>query len=222
MTILEPDDTELAKLEQAGFQISEELAAMDTALDDLWTEVKAAAPVPKSSLAKSKARLLEAEQASKAIYTNPENWERKRGIALIHKDSMTCLGNFAEYVHLRVKDCRKLIREEAPLDCEAVEYVEGSWWLHTERKPEPAQVWHEHRQAMLHIYLPELGVHSPGVVVMAFISYGMLARVELTQPTRFAQDRGDQELLIDFPAGTNLIEVMSHQCKIKLKEELGL
>ena len=207
---LEPSDDELAAIETQNSVID---------LDDLWTDVLLNAKtkaLPKHPLALP---------STKTLYTNPDNWHRSRGIAIIHKPTETLLGNFSEYIHTKIKECRKLIREESPICVEAVEEVTGNWWLGVERKPEPTQVWHERRPAMLHVYLPELHVHAPAVCVTACLSYGAIARVELVEATRFAQwdDQGKQgEMLIDLPAGTNILEVMSMQSKIKLREELGI
>lgn len=211
--LVEPSDAELRELES------------DLALDELWASVEPLAKAPKRKLPSAQAALREAEEANRAIYTNPANWQRTRGIALIHTETQTCLGNFAEYIHLRVRNCRKLIREEAPISVEAVEEVSGSWWLPREHKPTPVQVWHVRRPATLHIYLDELRVHAPAVFVTAFLAYGAIERVELVDTTRFAQwEEGGQngDVLIDLPAGTNIFEVMSRASKIKLVEELGL
>lgn len=160
------------------------------------------------------------KQATQALYLDPANWERKRGIALIHEETETVLGNFSEYVHRSVPGCRKLVREESPIAVSARELVSGSWWLE-DIKPEPRQVWHEQRTAFVHLFLDKLRVHSPACEVVVHLSYGSLARVELALETQFAQQAGDAAQLLTLPAGANVLEVMSSDCKVGLLQDLG-
>lgn len=186
---------------------------MAESLDELW----AATQVTKKS--KAEIRLIEAEKASKQLYLNDIFWRRTRSLALIHEETQTCLGNFAEYVHTQIRDCRKLLREEAPISIEGVEYVSGSWWMASKHKLEPAKLWHERRQVTLALALPELGVKAPKVAVTAHLSNDAIARVELAEKTQFANEN---ETLIEFPAGTNIYELMDISAKIQLKHELGI
>lgn len=158
------------------------------------------------------------------LYTDPENWERTRGVALIHAETETLLGNFSEYVHKSVKGCRRLVREEGPLAVSASERVSGSWWVaETHVEVEPRQAWHERREAVLDLHLEALMLHSPACEVIAHLSYGGIARVELAAETIFAQ-AGDyaQEQLVFMPAGTNILGEMSLDSKIALRVELKL
>lgn len=158
----------------------------------------------------------------RAIYLDPENWERTRGVALVHADTQTLLGNFSEYRHRSVVGARKLVRESAPISVSATESVSGSWWLGADRRPEPAQVWHEARRAIVHLHLSELHVHAPACEVLAHLSYGGIARVELAADTQLAQEDGHGEQLLFLPKGSNVLEVMSRDCKITLRQEIGL
>ncbi len=167
---------------------------------------------------KGKATIALPVESENAKYANPENWTRKGGVALIHAETQSLLGNFSEYIH---KDgARKLVREEGPLCVSATEVVEGSWWLGEGRKPEPKQVWHETKMAILHLHLGELGLHSPAVEVVAHLSYGGIARCELAVDTTFAQTEG-VETLVTFAAGTDVLGCMTRDCKIKLRMEVG-
>lgn len=159
--------------------------------------------------------------STQSLYLDPDNWERTRGVALIHEETDTILGNFSEYLHRSVPGCRKLVREEAPIAVSTTERVAGNWWLGEERRPEPKQVWHEQRTAILHIYLDKLQVHSPACEVVAHLSYGSLARVELVLDTQFAQADDLPAAMLFLPAGANIIEVMSRDCKVALMQELG-
>lgn len=155
------------------------------------------------------------------LFTAPENWKRTRGIALIHEETNSVLGNFSEYVHVKVVGARKLIREEAPISVSATERVSGSWWLGAERTPEPHRPWHEQKAAIIHLVLGELKVHSPATEVIVHLAYGAVARVELAVDTRLAQTEGGEQLL-DLPEGMNVLEVMSLDCKLALRKEIGL
>lgn len=161
----------------------------------------------------------EIKESDNAKYLNPDNWTRTRGIALIHGETQTLLGNFSEYIH---KDkTRKLLREEAPISVSATEIVEGSWWLGEGRKPEPVQEWHTTKTCILHLHLGELGLHSPAVEVIVHLSYGSIARCELAVETTFAQTEG-VEMLVTFAAGTNVLDCMTRDCKVKLRMETGI
>jgi len=189
--------------------------ANDQSLEDLFTEVRRNLPI------KTKGEKPKEERNTSAMFLDPTKWTRVRGVALIHRDTETLLGNFSEYTHLTIPGCRKLVREESPISVSHTEYVEGSWWLGQDRKPEPKQAWHEMREAILHIHLEELKVHAPICEVIAHLSYGSIARVELALDTRFAQTEGREQFL-DLPSGTNILDCMSLDCKINLRKEIGL
>lgn len=187
-------------------------------LDELWDDTRKNAYVAKVA---AKRDAPPEKHDPKKIFLDPENWERKRGVAVIHKETQTLIGNFSEYLHTKIPGVRKLLREEAPIAVSATEVVEGSWWLGEGRKPEPVQVWHEQRHCIVHIYLDELKVHSPACEVVVHLSYGAIARVELALDTQFAQTEGTDKLLF-LPAGTNLSDVMALEMKMILRKELGL
>jgi len=188
-------------------------------LDDLWREARIAGSKQKAAKAKAKAEAPPADPRS--LYTNPDNWIRTRGVGLIHADTETLLGSFDEWTHRSVENCRRLVRATAPIQIDAVERVSGSWWIADERKPEPRQEWHTKRPAILHLHLDTLSVHAPAVEVTVCLSYGGIARVELAHETRFAQDHKSAEQLLFFPAGTDVLPVMSLESKIALQVELG-
>lgn len=162
-----------------------------------------------------------AARSTQALFLDPENWERTHGVALVHEETQTLLGNFSEYLHKSVPGCRRLVREESPISVSATETVDGSWWLGEDRKPEPPRPWHEKAKGFLHMHLSKLGVHSPACGVDVFLSYGSLARVELSVDTTFAQEQGNGEQLLMIPQGTNVLEVMSSDCKVRLLSDLG-
>lgn len=194
----------------------------ELSIDDLWAAARASIRVnADSAKTKSIKRIADAPKAlsTAALFSDPENWERVTGVALIHKESQTLLGNFSEYRH-RSTTARKLIREEAPIAVTKREEVEGNWWLGTSRTIEPRKEWHEKRPAIIHLHLDKLGVHAPATEVVVHLSYGSVARVELALDTQFAADSTDREELLMLSAGTNVIEVMSRDCKIALLVEV--
>ncbi len=158
---------------------------------------------------------------TQALFRDPDNWTRTRGIALVHEESNTVLGNFSEYLHKTVPGARRLVREESPISVSATERVDGSWWLGEDRKPEPPRPWHEKRIGFIHMHLSALGVHSPACEVLVFLSYGSMERVELAIDTQFAQEDGKNPELLMLAAGTNVLPCMSSDCKVKLMQELG-
>lgn len=189
----------------------------DHDLEELWTSVQRAQPLP--TIGKHAKKPSEVDP--RRVYLDPENWIRTRGIALIHAETQTLLGNFSEYTHKSIAGCRKLLREESPIAVSASEVVEGSWWLGEDRKPIPPQVWHERRTAIVHVFLEALKVHSPICEVVACLSYGAIDRIELALDTTFAQTEGAEQLL-ELPAGTNIRDVMSIDSKVALRKEIGL
>lgn len=193
-------------------------------LDDLFAQAMAAARHEKKTKElKQLRRTAEKPEARdvRKVYQDPENWERTRGIALIHKDTQTLLGNFSEYVHKSVPNCRRLVREESPISIAAVEQYEGSWWLEEKRRPEPPQQWHTKRTVLVHLHLENLGVHCPACELVVCLSYGSISRVELAVDTQLAQENGSPEQMLFLPAGTNVLGEMSLDCKIAVRVELG-
>lgn len=191
-------------------------------IEDLWA--LAARAMNKEAKAPRTRRQKDDEpapQSTLALYANPENWLRGKAVALVHQESATVLGNFIEFLHKSVPGCSKLVRTEELVVVSEVRYESGSWWLGESRHPEPTQVWHEDRPCILHVHLDKLGLHAPATELIVSLSYGSIARATLAFKTMFAQ-ADSEERLVTFPAGTNLLEVMSRDCKIKLREELGL
>lgn len=171
--------------------------------------------------------LSEAERRVKARFLDPQNWERVRTVALIHcrADGIeTLLGNFVEYKHRLSKGvCRKLIRVNEPQEVHDFEYVEGEHWL---KMPDehPVKVAgvlaEEQREAIIDIHLPELGhLFSPDVIVSVHLRWGGIARVELTEDTRFFDK--DRREFCELPAGLDVLEAMSAENKAALREFLA-
>ena len=163
-----------------------------------------------------------AEQSTQLLYLDPKNWKRTKGVALIHEETETLLGNFSEYVHRTVPNCRKLVREDSLLGVSAAERVSGSWWLGQDRIPEERKEWHEVHPCIIHLHLDKLFVHAPCCELNVHLSYGSIARVDLIVDTQFAAEAGQGEQLLTLPAGTNVLEVMSLDSKLAVRSELGI
>jgi len=192
-------------------------------LEDLWNDTRRNAYVAKVAAKRDAKRdaKLEEKPDTKKLYLDPENWTRIKGVAIVHRETNSIVGNFSEYRHNSLPDVRKLVREEAPISVSATEYVEGSWWLGEGRRPEPKQAWHEQRPLIVHLYLEELKVHAPACEIVAHLSYGAIARVELALDTQLAQSEGAEQLVF-LPAGTNISEVMGLDMKMIIRKELGI
>lgn len=197
-------------------------------LDDLFAEAKQViikdrqAAAAKAKQPRRVGEAAEAPPEPNALYNNPDNWTRTRGIALIHKETETLLGNFSEYLHKTVAGCRKLVREAAPISVSASEYVDGNWYLEASAAPEARQEWHEKRTAIIDLLLPELRLHAPLIELEAHLSYGAIARVELATTTILAGLAGEPTQLVTLPAGTNVLPLMGTECKAMLRKELGI
>lgn len=156
------------------------------------------------------------------FYSLAENWTRIGGVALIHEETGTVLGNFSEYRHRFEPATTKLVREPGLIPVTETRSMSGSWWLEEKQRPEPQRPWHEQRSIVVHLHLGELKLHSPACEVVVFLSYGAIDRVELAADTLFAGEDGSQEQLVSMPAGTNVREVTSLDCKMAIRKELGI
>lgn len=195
----------------------------DLSLDDLFAAAMRAKRADDAATAKRPAakKLLPVTEKVEpsALYTNPDNWQRGRGIALIHDETNTVLGTFVEYTHKTEKATRRLVKEDSPITVAATERVTGDWWVAEHHEITPPQDHHERRTVILPLILDKLGVHAPLVEVVAMLSYGMTARVELAEDTMFAQLEAAEGLFF-LPAGADILPVMARDCKIHLKLEL--
>lgn len=184
-------------------------------LDSLYKDARRAflSEKAKKEARKKQAAAPEAPPSVGDKYTNPDNWERRRAIALIHADTQTLLGNFSEWVHRTEPLCRKLIREDSLVAVSAVEQVSGSWWLPADQQPEPKQDWHTQERVFIPVFLDKLRINNPICELVVSLSYGGIARADLAEDTQFAS----AEQLVFLPAGTNVLNEMSLDSKIALR-----
>ena len=205
-------------------QIEEQLHAVADIdpLDVLWREVSAGdhkRKRPERDLTKA---IDAASRRLHALYTNPENWERIRGVTLMHKDSQTLLGNFSEFRHRIDHKSTKLLRDTALVPVEAILEVEGTWWLEPLAREhiEAAAHWQTQRSVVVRCLLDRLGVFCPAAPLTLFLQFGGIMRVELSEPCMFAS--ADGSIVMHLARGVNVYECMDHEGKVALRQEIVL
>lgn len=181
-------------------------------LDDLFRDAKAAY----REMAKAKAKQPLPVIDPLEIWRNPANWTRMRGVALIHEETQTLLGNFTEYVHRTVKDARRLVRETPGLPPDSTEFVQGNWSSFLTTPTMPKQAQHVSYAATLDLELSSLGAKAPRIPILAYFDGERLARVELTERTIFAV----QDHFIYLPKGTNVLAELPATLQTTLRRDL--
>lgn len=188
-------------------------------LDELFSEARAHVRVEAEAMKRKQERkaVTPAKPKPQALYADPANWTRTRGIALIHAETKTLLGNFSEYLHVSVPDCRRLVREEVPISIEAYEEVSGAWgWIPAATSPLQNLEVATH-ELLLGVCLDTPAVNAIAALHVVAQGAGIL-RVELLEDTHF----GSPEQFLLLPAGVNILPVMAHHSKINLRQELAL
>lgn len=150
-----------------------------------------------------------------------QNWETRRVISLIHRETNTLLGNFTEQVYLPNPRTKRFTRVDSPMPTDGTDYVSGDWWLRqeTERHTDPKS-WIESRDAIIGITLAECGLHCDMAEVTVRLEHGWIARVELRGETRFTCAQRNTFLILH--AGLDVLEGMSLDSKLALKSELHI
>jgi hypothetical protein len=171
-------------------------------LDDLFKEARAA-------LRKQRAKTVapKEEAPSAPAFSNLANWTKTRGVALIHQETRTVIGNFTEYTHKALPGARRLVRETELLPVTTVEYVTGVWG-----NPEPVEptasprLWKTSSTAPVDLVLQTLRVSAACVGVEAHFGEGVLERVTLKHDTQFysAPTSGTPGTFLLLPAGTDI------------------
>lgn len=183
-------------------------------LDDLFSEAQSAY-----------ADLHPVEAPSLGKYLDPRNWTRTRGVALVHRETKTLLGNYGEFTHNTEAGCRKLVREDPLVHrVSVVEEVSGDWWL-SEPLPEVIEP-RTRATARLDVVLDGLQLHAPDCHVFVELDdRGHVIGIRLAVHTTFAQIDPEYPQLVFFSAGTELRKEMSRKCKGEvweiLKEQAG-
>lgn len=186
-------------------------------LDELFSEARAHVRVEAAEAKRKQERKAVDPQKARpqALYADPANWTRTRGVALIHSESRTLLGNFSEYVHISIPDCRRLVREESPISVSSIEEVSGEWgWTG------PVKEYHQDsslsvRELVLSVCLTAPEVNAIAALRVHLQGAGIL-RVELAEDTHF----GSLDQFLALPADTNILPVLAYHSKVNLREAL--
>lgn len=157
-----------------------------------------------------------AAKKMRELYTLPENWERKRGIALIDRETQTLVGNFSEYVHRSIPNTRKLLREHTPIPIDATEQVSGYLGEALECRLR-GKTWEQMRRIAADLWLDELMVGAPKVQIEVKTKLGVLVRVDLCDAVQFASASGNT--IMSLPAGTNVLEHLSTDTKAWVRKQ---
>lgn len=159
-----------------------------------------------------------------AKFSRDENWETTKTVALVHKPSMTLLGNFQEYLHKNL-DARKLVRVKLPAAASCIEYVTGDFYLSTKRENAHSRTADHTKVVTCGITLSEMQLHCPNARVRVYFLYEEeqligISKIELLEKTRFNCEMRNTFLFLD--SGLDVIEAMDRDSKIALKAELGI
>lgn len=209
------------------FQVASDLFIdpLDALLNEAVKEQSRKGPAKPLPSKDSKAELAARPKLHAGFY-EADSWTHTRTVSLIHQPSNTLLGNFRElyYTGDRVLNLhalipRKLVRVTEPVATDGTEFVTGDWWLQqiSERRADPKS-WIESRKAIIDIALAECGLYCDSAEVNVRLEYGWIARVELIADTRFTCAERNTFLIL--PAGLDVLEAMTVEARVGLKEEL--
>jgi hypothetical protein len=193
-------------------------------LDELFDEAKMSLRQEARAKLLAEAKVTKVKRPSserilpQALYTDPKNWVKGRGLALIHKETQTLLGNFIEWLHASVPDCRRLVREDSPISVSAIEEVTGDWGYkappqldHTDSSIRTVEL-----ELFVKLYAPE--VVSELIKLRVTMQGSGILRVELAEQSLFSDTASGG--FLSLPAGTNILPVMSRESKTQLHEAL--
>ena len=196
---------------------------MRDSLDALMDSAMAQASRRKvKTLPDKKTRLEILKESFHSTYTNPDNWQMSKAVALIHKTAdghLTLLGAFREFTHKRTT-ARKLCRCAEPLAIDSEEIVTGDWWLrsreeiHWAENPDHLSL----REFNFNLELGELQVFAENAPVRVHLKAGCICRVHLAAQTQFVCPTN--KIFIYFPAELDVLEGMSFSNKIQLRQRL--
>jgi hypothetical protein len=210
------DDGTFEEIEQAA-----QLPAWEDPLEDLFAEamIKRSTKLRRPTALSPSAAGAEATKRLRELYTNPENWTRSRGLALVDKESGTLLGNFSEYLHRTDPRARKLLREHQPIAIQGTELISG--WLGNEvERGIRSQSWDTEVETETSVQLDELMVEAPLVKLKVCIRFKGIIRANLAEDTQFASGSGN--VLILLGAGTDIWGACSTDTKISIRKAAGL
>jgi len=178
----------------------------DVSLDDLFREARKALHGQKVGVAKAK------PAAAPEDPYHSSAWVKTRGVALVHEETHTVLGNFTEYTNRFIPGARRLVRELEIPQVRVVEYVTGTWGEPTVEPVRGTKIIGAWRIIQANIELPSMRVSSRNVGVKVFFGDGTLDRVELLYDTTFSGNTAYEEFnLICIPQGTNILPQLGQQ-----------
>lgn len=161
-----------------------------------------------------------ADQRIRRIFADPENWTFHRHIALVHQETDTLIGNFAEWRHNTAADARKLVRVEQPARADVVEYVSGHHWLPgadlaaPEAAPDPVANW----ECITDLYIPECDAYAPAVMVDVETRGARTSAIRLFDRTRFFNRQ--RTFHLELAEGTDVLGCLSMDCRNELAREV--
>lgn len=206
------------KLDQeAG--LSRPVMAHENPLEDLLTDalLHRKTPIRKKESDPSLRHALDAaSKKMRDLYQLPENWERKRGIAIIDKSTGTLVGNFSEYIHRTVPNTRWLKREHQPIAIDGTEIHEGYLGKEMDFRVRGLS-WEREISAELHILLDELMFEAPHVKVSIKTRLGVVTRLDLVEQTQLASPSGN---LLILPKDTNIWEACGVDTKAAVRRQV--
>ena len=164
------------------------------------------------------------KEAFSTLYTNPDNWNHTRNIALIHEAPngvLTLLGCFHELTHKKVRGVRELKRATEPMAIDAEEIVTGTWWLSPETLQRIKAGKEEERiDLQADLQVDDLEVYALKVPIRVYLHNGVMLRIELGEKTQFVCPTNKR--LVFLPAGLDVMEGLSRNTKIQIRGALGL
>ncbi len=194
----------------------------DLDLDTLFREARAAMKQERTkahlaAAAKKRAKTdpVDAPIEPLGIFVNPDNWREARGVALVHRETSTLLGNFRELLHKTVPGARRLVRISTPITVAAVEYVDFGL---PPRAPgnAPSLATREEHHVTSDLILETPQVRAQAVPVIAVRVGGWIERVLLAAPTVFTEGSD----ILELPAGVDVFPVLTRESQIAIKAQL--
>lgn len=150
-----------------------------------------------------------------------DRWVRVRVFALMHQETNSLIGSYAEYRHVRFPDAKTWIHEEGIALVEGTVWVSGPQWVDWRDTPyEALQRALIEQEAILDLHLPEMGVSALSARVIIMTNWGGLYRIELCEPTQFISP--DHLRAITLPHRLNVMEALGVDSKLAAKAEVGL
>jgi hypothetical protein len=182
-------------------------------LDELYAAARRAMQLEKAKEAKQpKVKAPVAPPVEpQALFANPENWVRTRGVTLVHSRTQRLLGNFWEWKHKSVPGARKLVRSDAAIPTEGLEEVD--FGLSADLAA-PSQGGRMETEQNVSLFV-QLDTPSVSATVELCVKYwnGWTASAVLLKPAVFAE--GMQ--LLELPSGVDILPVMSRESKKALR-----